>query len=155
MVTRTIITYLALTLGLALVVVSCQSHTELGNIDLDNRWVSVSTALGLTAQDQLKAYAIPDIHPKQSDRVSHVEWLIKAELDFGDGSGWIDVTQLYIAFQSINSIADFRQFACKHEYTQPGAYTIKARATFWDGNVITTFSDGSQAISQITVPPAR
>lgn len=66
---------------------------------------------------------------------SELESVIKLEVDFGDGGGWEDVTVWfndYLTPPYDNTIAGM----IKHIYPAAGTYTPKARATFWDGEVV-------------------
>jgi hypothetical protein len=58
----------------------------------------------------------------------------KAELDFGDGGGWVDVTAQQLALGAAWG-ASLAQSAA-HTYTAAGTYTIRGRVTYWDGQVI-------------------
>lgn len=64
-------------------------------------------------------------------------WLRKLELDCGDGSGWLDVTDFYKG--SIMLIRDYytlEQTSVKHTYPAAGTYMVNVRATYRDGEVV-------------------
>jgi PKD repeat protein len=57
----------------------------------------------------------------------------KAELDFGDGAGWQDVTaQQHAAGPAWG--ASLAQ-SVPHAYAAPGSYTLRGRVTYWDGTL--------------------
>ncbi|MCH7472556.1 hypothetical protein IIA79_06355 [bacterium] len=61
------------------------------------------------------------------------------EIDFGDGSGWINVTEQMKEYNSARWFyegQDPQDLYIRHTYTEPGEYVIRARATFWDGEVV-------------------
>lgn len=79
---------------------------------------------------------------------------LKTELDFGDGSGWQDITALIASF-------DYNWFdgvdpagTVQHTYTEPGDYTIDARVTYWDGEVVYAHDSGQHVIVHVTEPVA-
>ena len=69
------------------------------------------------------------IYPGEEDR-GRDEFISKLELDPGDGSGWMDVLSEFVNDPFANQIP--------HTYTEPGTYEYCARATYWDGEIITT-----------------
>jgi hypothetical protein len=54
----------------------------------------------------------------------------KAEIDFGDGSGFVDVTSKLVRSEWIFN------YTGEHTYFQAGAYILRARATYWDGAIL-------------------
>jgi PKD repeat protein len=81
------------------------------------------------------------------------------EVDFGDGSGWQDITALYYVMDfDYDDGVDLSRVA-GHTYTEPGEYIIRARATYWDGEVIsldeTTPQDWRPQPIRVTVTEAQ
>jgi hypothetical protein len=143
---------LVLAIGLALAVVSCGPNREAYGFEEDIRWVDVSTwPYSQSAQEQLTVTAISHVHLKYSDALNHTKWLTKVELDFGDGLGWLDFSPQFLATQTLE--ANTLSQDVTHTYAQAGSYTIRIRATFWDGGVVTTFMGGGEAVTHVTVPP--
>ncbi len=58
----------------------------------------------------------------------------KVEIDFGDGSGWEDVTAAWMSKQD-QSIYSLEDAAQPHTYTEPGEYSVHCRVTFTDNEV--------------------
>lgn len=57
-----------------------------------------------------------------------------AALNFGDGTGWIDVTAEFLNDQDIHGThLDGNML---HTYFEPGSYEIHGRLTYWDGEVV-------------------
>ena len=77
-----------------------------------------------------------DIPPKGLNQIS------KFELDFGDGGGWVDVTQeaRNWDFGEIGRELDVNRMT-KRVYSEPGEYLIRGRITYWDGDVHDTSGD--------------
>lgn len=77
------------------------------------------------------------------------------KIDFGDGSGWQDITALYYVMDfDYDDGVDLSRVA-RHTYTEPGVYNIRARATYWDGQVVSldenTPTDGRPQPIRVTV----
>ena len=54
------------------------------------------------------------------------------ELDYGEGSGWQDVTP---ATHSVGTGPPLQVGQVTHTYMEPGKYILRARVTWWDGRV--------------------
>jgi hypothetical protein len=86
----------------------------------------------------------------QSDStdIGHDPFYSKIEVDFGDGAGWTDVTaQLENYWQNGLKPQDL----IVHEYSAPGVFIIRARATYWDGAVVYSESPYERTIN--VLPP--
>lgn len=69
--------------------------------------------------------------------------IIKAELNFGDGSGWLDKTvdqETKWYNPEAPSLHD-PDFMTQHVYETPGTYTITGRLTYWDGELVDVMAD--------------
>lgn len=81
-------------------------------------------------------------------KIEWVDAVTKIEVDFGDGTGWFDIT-----------LEQFDHYAKKielidmtpHVYNVPGPYYINTRATYWDGELV--YSTGY--LPYVTVLPAE
>jgi len=62
----------------------------------------------------------------------------KAELNFGDGAGWVDITAQQQALGPAfgNSLAQ----SVQHTYAAAGSYILQGRVTYWDGQVLATWN---------------
>jgi hypothetical protein len=140
----------ALTLGLALLLVSCPYNPQYGIIGTPKRFVNVSATYGQTPAEQYLVTVYTEVIPNDPDRMNHKDWYIKIELNYGDGSGWQDCTLAYNAVHEPYSFFDHCDF--DHTYTNAGTYTILFRATFWNGVVVNTHADGTVASATVTVP---
>jgi hypothetical protein len=130
---------------------SCQSDSQYQSVESNSRGVDVSILYEQNIHQQLTVTAVPYIHPRFTDSVLNENWLTKLELDYGDDSGWQDLTQAYLAGHALNAVTEQNSF--KHTYTQSGTYTIHIRATFWDGDVVADRLNGTEATTYATVPP--
>jgi hypothetical protein len=82
----------------------------------------------------------------------------KAEIDWGDGSGFEDVTVDALAkwgrgpggTDENHDDADDPDFLSLHTYDTPGEYTISGRITYWDGAVVT---DDESTRSRLRIEP--
>ncbi|MEP0813377.1 MAG: hypothetical protein HRF49_01760 [bacterium] len=70
---------------------------------------------------------------------------LKIELNYGDGSGWVDSTNYMLAWQN-EELADSE--LPQHMYLIPGQYQPLARVTYWDGSIVER-----QSLWTITVLP--
>jgi hypothetical protein len=76
---------------------------------------------------------------------------IKVEIDFGDGSGWRDITSSmkdmdYYYYDGLDPA-----HSVLHTYAQPGEYRVRARITYWDGEVIESRQDiGGEPLVKVT-----
>jgi hypothetical protein len=59
----------------------------------------------------------------------------KIEMDFGDNTGWLDVSQHYTQYWS-SSNSTYDDSFIEHVFVSPGVYLIKARVTYKDGQVL-------------------
>jgi hypothetical protein len=64
--------------------------------------------------------------------------ITKVEMDYGDGSGWRDVTYDYNHKWDFMFDTDGPDLSTwdQYNYTEPGTYTIRGRVTYWDGEVV-------------------
>ncbi|MEP0813901.1 MAG: hypothetical protein HRF49_04455 [bacterium] len=62
------------------------------------------------------------------DPPSPREFINLMEVDFGDGTGWHDVTDEW--HESLKGLFDPKM---RHTFEQPGEYVVVIRATFYDG----------------------
>jgi len=71
-----------------------------------------------------------------------LEQISKYEIDFGDGGGWVDVTQeaRNWDFGEIGRDLDVNRMT-RRIYSEPGEYLIRGRVTYWDGEVYDTSGD--------------
>jgi hypothetical protein len=81
-----------------------------------------------------------DTGPQDLGR-SHLDSLGKAEVDYGDGGGWEDITQstrdLYTVLEAGGYGAGIPLSAdAHHTYTDRGLYDVHWRFTYWDGQEI-------------------
>ena len=60
------------------------------------------------------------------------ELVTRIEVDPGDGSGWVDFTDSYLANRDVAAAP----YHGRHSYQNAGEYLIRARATYWDGEVV-------------------
>ena len=90
------------------------------------------------------------MHTNSTDIANHSDWLAKVELDFGESLGWQDYTQQFLESPLIEG--NFLQVSIPHTYAQAGTYTIRIRATFWDGSVVPAGLDSSSSSATVTVP---
>lgn len=91
------------------------------------RAVAVTVFWGNPETEPTSVYIEPSACPGPDSRDNlrgHV-MLSKMEIDFGDGSSWIDATSCY---QSASRL--------KHTFPAAGTYYVRARATYWDGEVV-------------------
>lgn len=95
---------------------------------------------GNTSETHMTTYVVPDIYPLPDEVYAHPNWLKKVELDFGDGTDWIDVTETYLAYPAVPVIAAPRTYGIPHEYAGPGLYEINGRVTYWDDEIVHTHS---------------
>jgi hypothetical protein len=140
----------ALAFGLVSLIVSCQADHRYLNIGNDYRWVSVLPWYADPPQGPLSVMTISQVHTRYSEESNHADWLTKVELDFGEGLGWQDITQQFRASPYFR-VRD-PQLSLTHTYAQAGTYTIRIRATYWDGEVVTTSEMHSSAAITVTVP---
>lgn len=140
----------AVMLGFISVVCSCQADNRVVSIGNDIRWVTVHAEYSEPSQDPLSVKAISQVLATYSDTANHTDWLAKVELDFGEGLGWQDFTQQFL--DSPLFVGNFLYVTIPHNYAQPGTYTIRIRATFWDGHVVPTGMDSSNSLATVTVP---
>ena len=80
--------------------------------------------------------------PAQDGGHNEVQALGKAEVDFGDGAGWEDVTQTMHDLQQAILDGSYPNGTplsadVHHVYSLPGFYHVYWRFTYWDGEVIT------------------
>jgi hypothetical protein len=73
---------------------------------------------------------------------SDIGWqtFTKAELDFGEGAGWQDMThEIQNLWWHTPDGADPLDtgYMTHHTYTQPGSYNVLGRVTYWTGEVVT------------------
>ena len=78
----------------------------------------------------------------------------KVEINQDDGSGWIDITGWFMEHWSTNSPTPRRGY--EFSYQEPGTYFIRARVTYWDGEVLyddagASFVGNSQTVT--VLPP--
>lgn len=140
----------ALALGLAFILASCPYNPQYGIMGTPNRFVNIQAEYGKTPVEQYLVTAYPDVQPNDLERYEHNEWLVKVELNYGDGSGWQDFTKAYKEINIQFTSHDISVF--NHTYAQAGTYTILIRATFWNGEVVNTEADGTVASAIVTVP---
>ncbi|MDQ3022990.1 MAG: hypothetical protein M3R04_01200 [bacterium] len=72
------------------------------------------------------------------------EDILKAELDFGDGTGWQDCTVDCLTTWFREPYVPNQvpiDWMTRHTYTEPGTYEINGRITFWDGEVMNIDAD--------------
>lgn len=79
--------------------------------------------------------------------------ILKAELDFGDGSGWTDYTEdsRNKWWEEPLTVPVYHpDWMTRHTYTQPGTYIINGRMTFWDGELL--YAEPSSLVTVIVHP---
>jgi len=75
--------------------------------------------------------------PCEKDRSrDYVDLFTKAEVDFGEDSGWLDGTAQFKAFWFYQGHPESEGYMISYTYTIPGVYNIRGQVTFWDGEVI-------------------
>jgi hypothetical protein len=107
-----------------------------------NRSVSLVVNWENPLSDPTTVYVSPHVwdDPRKdadANSAGTTAWLRKLELDFGDGGGWLDVTDFYR--DSIMVIQDYHtleQTSIKHTYPAAGTYMVNARATYRDGELV-------------------
>lgn len=118
------------------------------------RWVHLSSTLvnsnssrrSLSGQAPLVAYFAIGQQPNwnspnyPNDPAAHLDQFTKAELDFGDGQGWQDVTadaRTKWWQQPLGTPTYYQtNYMTPHTYTEPGVYEVNGRITWWDGQVM-------------------
>jgi len=113
---------------------------------------------GSTAEGSYTGVAPLDIfmfvRPISGSADNQVDMSSKFEFNFGDGTGWIDLTQEYNqkvhgAHTSPPPVLD----QLKHTYAIPGDYTVICRVTFSDGGVVLSSVTDPDATFHV-LPPA-
>jgi hypothetical protein len=85
---------------------------------------------------QARNYGLGD---PANDPPAYLDQFTTAELDFGEGQGWQDVTTdaRTMWWQEPNGSPVYPvAYMTQHTYATPGVYEVKGRMTFWDGEVI-------------------
>jgi hypothetical protein len=59
---------------------------------------------------------------------------VKYEADYGDGSGWVDVTAESGEWQY--ALTGNPAHWSHHTYSAPGTYALNLRVTYWDGEIV-------------------
>jgi hypothetical protein len=91
----------------------------------------------------------PVAQPGDIEDAEHTRWyghMLKCEIDFGDGSGWLDVTARKMAWDALDA-STWEQ----HTYAVPGEYEPDVRMTYWDGEVLYQNSDFAVHVT-VTAP---
>lgn len=75
------------------------------------------------------------------------DFMSRIEVDFGDGTGWTDLTSemLTLFAEEGKSEKSIPPEAVSHTYTTPGEYEMRARITYKDGEVVYSDAPGRQA----------
>jgi hypothetical protein len=131
---------------------SCQADNRVVGWGSDVRWVSALPWYADPPQAALSVMTVSEVHAIDSDIANHADWLAKVELDFGEGLGWQDFTQQFLDAPTLSFRPSTLQLSLTHTYAQAGTYTIRIRATYWDGEVVTTSEMRSSAAITVTVP---
>lgn len=88
-----------------------------------------------------------------SQDFSHEQWLTKLEADYGDGSGWQDITAWYRIQAERQTVTHYLIDSITHTYPSAGTYLLNGRVTYWDGAVVyLTNSQGMVQPVSVTVP---
>ncbi|MEZ5339299.1 MAG: hypothetical protein R3F46_13700 [bacterium] len=81
-----------------------------------------------------------------------VEMVSRYELDFGDGNGWMDVTQQARSWHEAGSGPDTDVSKLSRVLlSEPGEYLLRGRITYWDGEVAVTTHESPYANTDVLV----
>jgi hypothetical protein len=102
-----------------------------------NLWLVTATGLESFMQSQRAPSEIAfiiDASMGPNDTNGFFLDVVKLEINYGDGSGWRDVTADR-AFWDYSSDRDPARMT-HYEYSLPGTFYVNSRVTFWDGEVV-------------------
>jgi hypothetical protein len=102
-----------------------------------------------TADAPFTLTCMPSATPSTTEDLGHTRWMqhvLRCEIDFGDGSGWLDVTARKMAWDALDA-STWEQ----HTYAVPGEYEPDVRVTYWDGEVLYQNSDFAVHVT-VTAP---
>jgi hypothetical protein len=80
----------------------------------------------------------------------------RLEINMGDGSGWVDFTSEYKAYllkYAGGGVAEGREGAYQHTYTEPGEYIVQARVEYWDSQMIYSGVPPAYDPTAVVLPP--
>lgn len=120
---------------LTFAVLSCSSKVEyMRVIEPPNRFIQSGIAepsdksgtAPLTVECVIKFF-----YPSYESNVKKP--VVKAEIDFSAGDGFIDITNLLVLVENELHLGVIYPYT----FSEPGNYTVQVRAEYWDGEVLT------------------
>lgn len=97
---------------------------------------AVVTDVGIEGVAPLQVALLCDAGNSDRDVYHQPDVFTKVEVDFGDGSGWVDVTTDAKTKWFKGPEYWKPENKTQHTYTTPGEFSINARLTYWDGEVV-------------------